>query len=119
EVLVQAERWLGAQPSRARFWLSGLIVPMALALFGAGVTGSALAALGAARVAPWIGFVLFALAMLQVLCVLAWRRTPARIALDFALHVALLGALWQAFAPLLVPLWLAMCLRLLFRGIRP
>ncbi len=119
DVLAQAERWLGAQPSPSRFWLSGLIVPMALAALGASATGFALAALGAAHIAAWIGFALFALAMLQALCALASRRTPARIALAFALHVALLGAAWQAFAPLLVPLWLAMCARLLYRGLRP
>lgn len=119
EVLAQAERWLGAQPASWRFWLSGLIVPLALAAFGAGVTGSGLAALGAVRVAAWIGSGLFALAMLQALCALAWRRTPARIALASALHVALLGAAWQAFAPLIAPLWLAMCVRLAYRGLRP
>lgn len=119
EVLVQAERWLGAQPLRPRFWLSGLGVPLALAAPGAVAAGFALAALGAARVAPWIGFALFALAMLQALCTLALRRTPARIALAFAAHLALIGAVWQAFPPLLAPLWLGMCLRLVHRGIRP
>lgn len=118
DVLVQAERWLGAQPAPARFWLSGLLVPLALAAVGASATGSALAALGAVRVAPWIGFALFALALLQALCTLAMRRTSPRIAPIFTLHVALLGATWQAFAPLVALLWLAMCLRLLFRGLR-
>lgn len=118
-VLVQAERWLGAQPIRSRFWLSGLILPMVLAALGASATGFALAALGAAHVAVWIGLALFALAMLQALCALALRRTPSRIALAFALHLAVLGAAWQAFAPLIAPLWLAMCVHLLYRGLRP
>ncbi|MEB2315061.1 MAG: hypothetical protein OZ919_03100 [Xanthomonadaceae bacterium] len=117
-VLLEAERWLGAQPARARFWLSGLIVPLALALLGAGVAGFALAALGAVRTAPWIGAALFAVAMLHGLCALALRRTPGRIAPALVLHLTVLGAAWQAFAPLLAPLWLAMCLRLLHRGTR-
>lgn len=119
DVLVQAERWLGAQPSRTGFWLSGLIVPMVMAASVSGATAIALAALGAARVAPWIGLGLFALAMLQVLSTFAWRRRPSRIALAFALHLGLLGAVSQAFAPMLAPLWLAMCLRLLHRGLKP
>lgn len=117
-VLLEAERWLGAQPARARFWLSGLIVPLALALLGAGVAGFALAALGAVRTAPWIGAALFAVAMLHGLCALALRRTPGRIAPALVLRLTVLGAAWQAFAPLLAPLWLAMCLRLLHRGTR-
>lgn len=118
-VLVQAERWLGAQPARARFWLSGLRVPLALAVPGAATTGLALAALGAGHVAPWVALVLLALAMLQASCTLALRRTPARIPLAFTVHLALIGAAWQAFPPVLAPLWLAMCLRLVHRGIRP
>ena len=117
-VLVQAEGWLGAQPSPARFWMSGMLVPMAMAAFAAGIAGAGLGALGAARVAPWIGLALFALALLQALCTLAWRRTPARIALASTLHLVLLAAAWQGFAPLVLPLWLAMCLRLLRRGVR-
>lgn len=119
EVLVQAERWLGTQPARAGFWWSGLGLPLALAALGAVAVGFAVAVLGAERVAPWIGFALFALAMLQALCALALRRTPGRIALAFALHLALLGAVWQTFPPLLVPLWLGVCLRLVRRGMRP
>ena len=118
-VLLHAERWLGAQPASARFWCSGLLVPVAQAAGGASATGLALAASGAVHVAPWVGFSLFALALLQALCTLAMRRTPSRIALAFTLQVTLLGALWQMFAPLVALLWLALCLRLLFRGLRP
>lgn len=70
------------------------------------------------RTAPWIGAALFAVAILHGLCALALRRTPGRIALDLTLRLTVLGATWQAFAPLLAPLWLAMCLRLLHRGTR-
>ncbi|MCX7561976.1 hypothetical protein OS176_00220 [Xanthomonadaceae bacterium XH05] len=119
DVLVQAERWLGPQPSPPRFWLYGMVVPMTLASTGAAATGLTLAALGAARMAPWLALALVALALLQVACALAWRRTPSRTVLSTTLHVTLLGAAWQAFPPLAAVLWVLMCLRLLKRGVTP
>ena len=116
--LAQAERWLGAQPTRPRFWIAGLVLPAAMAATGAVVVACALALLGAAQVAAWVGAALFALALLEALCALALRRSPGRIALAFALRAAFLAAIGQTLMPLLVPAWLAICARLLQRGLR-
>lgn len=119
DVLLQAQNWLWTQPLRLRFWLGGALFPTTLALLAALVLGSALAGLGATRVAHWIGLGLLALALLQIACVLAERRRPHRVALLGTLHLLLLGATAQVAMPLLPLVWLGLCLWLLRRAARP
>jgi hypothetical protein len=119
DVLLQAQNWLWTQPLRLRFWLSGVLFPAALALVAALVLGLALACLGAARVAPWIGPGVFAVALLQIACVLAERRQPQRVPMVGTIHLLLLAATAQVALPLLPLVWLAQCLWLLRRAARP
>lgn len=118
-VMFQAQTWLCAQPLRLRFWLGGALFPAALALVAALVLGLALSGLGAARVAPWIGLGVFAVALLQIACVLAERRQPQRVAMVGTIHLLLLAATAQVTLPLLPLVWLAQCLWLLRRAAQP
>jgi hypothetical protein len=119
-VLPQAQAWLQAEPITGRRMLAASNgVPCAILLLAVAMLGLVLVALGTPGLALAVAMAIAALGALQFACGFAWRAQPRRIALQQVLHIALLLSLLQAFAPLVLPLWVLQMLWLLRRGMRP
>jgi hypothetical protein len=118
-VLPQAQAWLAPQPLSGTQLMRGTVLLPTAVLVPAGLLLAALlAALGTPALAlPVAGLVLM-LGSLQFACVAAHRAQPRRVGLHLLVQVALLVAAAQAFAPLVLPLWLLQMFLLLRRAAR-
>ncbi len=119
-VIVQADRWLLAEPVPARVWLlQSLRLPLLLLLVGtlALVTMAWIIAGDVLAVAVAVGMP--ALGMLYLAVVTSGRKQPRRLSLRFAVHVALLAACAQAFPPLALLVWGSQWIVLFRRSLRP
>jgi hypothetical protein len=118
-VIPQAQRWLATQPMRpAQLLRAASGVPaVVLALAIAAVAGVPLA-LGVPALAAFAALALFAFGALQFAATAAERRRPARIALAFLVHAALLVGVLQAFPIAALPLWMVQMIMLLRRALR-
>lgn len=118
-VIPQAQRWLEAQPiASARMLRATWAVPtLVLAVAIAAVAG-VLIALGTSSLAAFAALALFAFGALQFAAAAAERRRPARIALTFVVHAALLVGVLQAFPIAALPLWMVQMTLLLRRALR-
>jgi hypothetical protein len=118
-VLPQAQAWLAPQPlSGTRLLRSTVLLPVALLAAAASLLATLLYTLGTPGLALAAGAVVLALGALQFACTAAHRAQPRRAGLQLLLHVALLVATAQAFAPLVLPLWLLQLVLLLRRATR-
>jgi hypothetical protein len=119
DVLPQAQAWLAPQPlSGARLVRGTVLLPAALLVASASLLAVLLSTLGAPGLALITAGVTMMLGSLQFACVAAHRAQPRRIGLQWLVQVALLVAAAQAFAPLVLPLWLLQMFVLLRRAAR-
>jgi hypothetical protein len=118
-VLPQAQRWLETQPlAAARMLRATCAIPgLVLALSIAAAT-AVLLALNAPGLAGFAALALFAFGALQFAASVAERRHPARGALVFLVHAALLVGVLQAFPLAAVPLWMVQMTTLLRRAVQ-
>lgn len=118
-VIPQAQRWLEAQPIASERLLRAIwAVPALVLAVAIAAVACVLIALGTPALAAFAALALFAFGALQFAATAAERRRPARIALTFVVHVALLVGMLQAFPIAALPLWVVQMTLLLRRALR-
>jgi hypothetical protein len=106
-VIVRASALLRPQPLPGRRLLRQTVaIPAAIAGFGAAFCIAVLCALGLpVAIAGLMLVAIWAIALLHLACVCAWRAMPRRIAGSFSFMAILLGLFLQIYPPMLPLIW--------------